>query len=177
MTKRMSDERDDLQALSTPPSGSAQQQRLVNVIVRLGDRNVAVLEEIKASNHEQRRTNRLVKVGIAISVVLTAAFLAGAWMNYAATVQYNTATSRYSDETRASIESAKQELQVYAAEARAAADRASENARRAAAEGALAQAEAAETQVRLVPPRERPEVQRKVEERRERARDLLLDDE
>lgn len=172
-------ESDELRQLSDPPQApnSDRYERLISVVVRLGDRNVKVLEEIKTSNAEQRRTNRLVHIGIMISVVLTAAFLAGAWMNYAATVQYNAATVTYRSETQRSIAEAKAELRHYLREAQAAADRASDNARRAAAEGALAQAEAAETQVRLAPPRERREAQEKVEKQRRKARDILLDEE
>lgn len=153
----------------TPPT-------LLHLVAELGERCLELIGEVQTSNsaqkesiHEQRTTNRLAKAAVMMLLVLIVGFVAGGWFMARASVELHRQRAEDVRDLQADIASARASLQESVGQAEHAAERAIGEARRATAESLAAQAEAAEVQARLVPPRDRAAVTRKVAEKRSAA--------
>ncbi len=156
----------DAEAISQhPPGQRSKLGQLIDVVAQLGNRNLDVLAELKS-------TNRLVKTGIGIGILLTAAFLYGAALINAAVKELQTAREADRVALGQQITKTKTEIEGAVKKAEAAGDRATVQAKQATAEGVEAQVEAAEMQVRFLNAKDRRAVRKKIDKKRAKAQQL-----
>jgi len=127
---------------------------------------------------EFRALKNWVRGGILVGIALTTGFVMGAYFMREAAIEQ--AAWRRTQELahRETINQRsldRKEITTALEQAEGAALRAEHAAMQAAAESVGAQVEAAETRVRILPPRERPKVERKIEQKRQKAAKLGAD--
>ncbi len=155
----------DAKAISERPGAPNKLGKLIDVVAQLGNRNLDVLAELKS-------TNRLVRGGIGIGILLTGAFLYGASLINAGVKELQTAREADREALAQQITNAKTELEDAVKLAEEAGDRATVQAKQATAEGVEAQVEAAEVQVRFLNAKERRAVRKKIDKKRAKAQQL-----
>lgn len=158
----------DAEAISAQQAGAHQPSKLsqlIDVVAKLGNRNLDVLGELK-------NTNRLVRVGIGIGILLAGAFLYGASLIKTGVKELQTAREADRVALAQEITKAKTELEGAVKKAEAAGDRATVQAKQATAEGVEAQVEAAEMQVRFLNAKQRRAVRKKIDKKRAKAQQL-----
>lgn len=145
--------------------------QLVDVLKMTRDLGVEVIKTIG----ELRTMRRQIWVQHVVGVFLGISVLAGAFVMKS--IHDEQVASRERDRAYLGerIETARQELKEESATAADAARRAASSARKAAAESLMAQIEAAEVQARILPPRERPALRAKIEEKKRAAKELGAD--
>ncbi|NIV51947.1 MAG: hypothetical protein GWN53_08730 [Gammaproteobacteria bacterium] len=121
---------------------------------------------------EIRSMNRLVRAGIVVGFLTCLGFLGGAYVQWVIHQEQQAAQKRNRRQLKEQIAAATQEIGKETESARAAAENAAKRAQHAAAESIAAQIEAAEVQMRILPPRERARVAKKIEERKKTQKQL-----